>query len=169
MQTFFTFVRMTTRILLKPHLAKFITELYGNPVVLPAKTELSYWFKVFLCKNFELIPANADGKIAVNFAISENIAEGIGHTFPLEQMEFFNLVLTRYFNATTYAMMLFLVNEKKMSERSAAVALHTRLGLEDHEYTIEAFRFNQKMRKKTLEEFFLNPLPTTIASCTQKQ
>jgi hypothetical protein len=155
---------MTTKILLRPHLAKFITELYGSPVVLPATSEISYWLKLFLHKEFERVPDSLNGMVAVDFKLSENISETIGHTFPSKQFEFFNIVLNRYFNSTTYTMMLHLVREKQMSERKAATQLHTRFGLFDEEYSIEAFRFNFKTKKKSFEEFFGTELPTVNAN-----
>lgn len=161
---------MTTKILLRPYLAKFILELYGknNVVHLPSNTELSYWLKVFLTKQYESIPAEKDGMIAVDFHISENASETIGHTFPSAQFAFFNIVLNRYFNSISYTMMLHLVKEQKKSERAAAVALHTRFGFTDEEYTIEALRFNAKQRKKNFEEFFREALPNKQQLCIMK-
>lgn len=155
---------MTTKILLRPHLAKFIKEMYGSPAILPASTEISYWFKMFLCKDFELVVETDPQHVAVEFYLSDNIAETIGHTFPSSKFDFFNIVLNRYFNSTAYAMMLHLVREKEMSERKAATQLHTRFGLDDEEYSIEAFRFNYKTKKKNFEEFFGTSLPTAQAN-----
>jgi hypothetical protein len=147
---------MTTRVKVKPHIAKFLFAIYGNPVVLPTGDEVYYDLLQLLGKEFNFTdkPIKENNLVEIKIQLPCRAIANIGHTLTEQQQHFLNQKLAKWFNKNCYVFINYLIKEHGMSARQAIITIQQRFDIDEEELSYDSFEKSYSRRKGEVKKIF---------------
>lgn len=147
---------MTTRVKVKPHIAKFLFAIYGNPVALPVGDEIYYDLLQLLGKDFTFTdkPMADDKLVEIKITLPCRAIANVGHSLTEQQQHFFNQKLLKWFNKNCFVFINYLVLEHNISVRKAISIVQERFDITDEDLSFDSYQKSYNRRKTEVKNIF---------------